>query len=249
MSESAIFEIYDGLPRQGPGDNQSTERAFKVLPELPANASILDIGCGVGMQTRQLAKMCEDCRITAVDIYQPYLDTLMKNATEDGSSEKITTLCGSMDDLPLEEQSFDLIWAEGSIFVMGFQKGLEYWKKFLKDGGFMAITEAAWFTDKPSEEVFRFWEGCYPDIKTIEENEKVIETAGYTVIDRFKLPDSAWWDDYYIPMQERLDRIEDRFKENEEAKSIIEFSRTEIEVFRKHSDEYGYVFFIMKKNQ
>ncbi|WP_370574290.1 class I SAM-dependent methyltransferase [Methanomethylovorans sp.] len=247
MDESAIFEIFDGLPRQGPGSNKCTGKAFDMLRPLPSGARILDIGCGVGMQTLHLASICEDCHITATDIYQPYLDKLMKKAAEKGLSDRISTVCASMDDLPFKDDEFDVIWCEGAIFVIGFEKGLNYWKRFLREGGFIALTEAAWFTENPSEEALQFWQEAYPDIKSIPETEKGIEAAGYTVIDRFRLPASAWWDDYYVHFEKRLDSMEAKFKGNADAGSVIEFSRKEIEVFRKHSDEYGYVFFIMQK--
>lgn len=247
MDEKAIFEIFDGLPRQGPGSNECTEKAFDLLQPLPSGTRILDIGCGVGMQTLHLASICEDCHITATDIYQPYLDKLLKKAAEKGLSGRISTLSASMDDLPFEDGEFDAIWCEGAIFVIGFEKGLKYWKRFLKEGGFMALTEAAWFTDTPSEEALQFWQECYPAIKSIPETEKIIEEAGYTMIDRFRLPASAWWDDYYVHFEKRLDSVEAKFKGNADAESVIEFSRKEIEVFREHSDEYGYVFFIMQK--
>jgi ubiquinone/menaquinone biosynthesis C-methylase UbiE len=247
MDESAIFEIFDGLPRQGPGSNKCTEKAFNLLQPLPSGASILDIGCGVGMQTLHLASICENCHITATDIYQPYLDKLLEKAAEKGFSGRISTLCASMDDLPLEDGEFDAIWCEGAIFVIGFEKGLNYWKRFLKEGGFLALTEAAWFTDTPSEEALQFWQECYPAMKSIPENEKVIKAAGYTIIGSFKLPASAWWDDYYVSLETRLDSIEGKFRGYKDAESVIDFSRKEIEIFRKYSDEYGYVFFIMQK--
>ncbi|WP_342304984.1 class I SAM-dependent methyltransferase [Methanolobus sp. ZRKC5] len=218
-----------------------------MLSPLPADVKILDIGCGAGMQTIHLAKICGNCHITAVDVYQPYLDSLMEKAVAEGVADRISTVCTSMEDLPFGANEFDIIWSEGAIFVMGFEKGLDYWKHFLKEGGFMALTEAAWFTESPSEEVFQFWNECYPDIATIPQNENRIEAAGYTIIDQFKVPASAWWDDYYVPLEKRLDSIEDKFKGNTEAESIIEFSRKEIELFRQYSNEYGYVFFVFQK--
>lgn len=247
MDESAIFKIFHGLPRQGPGSNQSTEKAFSLIPRLAPCSRILDIGCGVGMQTLHLASICENCQITATDIYQPYLDDLIKKAAEKGVADRISTVCASMDDMPFEVASFDVIWSEGAIFIIGFEKGLSYWKRFLKDMGFLVLTESAWFTDTPSEEAVQFWQECYPDIKSVPEYEKIIEDAGYTLIGCFRLPAAAWLDDYYVPMQKRLDSIEKEYKGNEEAESIIEFSRKEMEIFRKHSEEYGYAFFIMQK--
>jgi ubiquinone/menaquinone biosynthesis C-methylase UbiE len=247
MSEPMIFEVFGGLPRQGPGNDESTEKAFKMIPSVPAGAGILDIGCGVGMQTIHLAGICDNCHITATDIYQPYLDRLMENAAGKGLADRISTVCASMDELPFEDGEFDIIWAEGSIFVMGFEKGLSYWKRFLKEGGYLALTESAWFTDSPSAEALQFWQECYPDIKSIPETEKVIEAAGYTIVERFRVPSAAWWDDYYTPFEKRLKALEDKYRGNAEAEGVIDFFKKEIALFREHSDEYGYVFFVLRK--
>ena len=247
MDESVIFEIFDGLPRQGPGSNECTEKAFSMLPSLPSGAKILDIGCGVGMQTLHLAKICNDCHITASDIYQPFLDQLMKNAAEKETAKKISTVRASMDNLPFDDSEFDVIWCEGAIFVIGLEKGLNYWKRFLKENGFMALTEATWFTDNPSDEALQLWKESYPDIKSIPETEKAIESTGYKVISSFRLPASAWWDDYYNHFDKIFALAETKFKGNKDAEMVIEFSRKEMEVFRDHSDEYGYTFFVLQK--
>ncbi|MBP1909210.1 class I SAM-dependent methyltransferase [Methanolobus bombayensis] len=245
--ESAIFEIFDGLPRQGPGSNECTEKAFNMLSSLPAGAKILDIGCGVGMQTIHLAKICKGCCVTATDIYQPFLDKLMENAAKEGVDDRISTVCASMDELPFEAEEFDVIWAEGSIFILGFEKGISYWNQFLKNGGYMAVTENTWFTDEPSPEVVEFWQEIYPGIMNILDTEKVITAVGYDVIDHFKLPVSVWYE-FYDCLEKRLDEISDNYKGNTEAEMILEFNRREIKLFRERPDEYGYAFYIFQKN-
>jgi ubiquinone/menaquinone biosynthesis C-methylase UbiE len=246
--ESPIFEIFDGLPRQGPGSNECTEKAFNMLSSPPAGTKILDIGCGVGMQTIHLAKICNNCHVTATDIYQPFLDKLMENAAKEGIDDRITTVCASMDELPFEAGEFDVIWAEGSIFILGFEKGISYWKQFLKDGGYMAVTENTWFTDEPSQEVVEFWQEIYPGIMNIPDTEKVITAVGYDVIDNFKLPVSVWYE-FYNNLEKRVDEISDNYKGNTEAEMILEFNRKEIKLFRERPDEYGYAFYIFQKNK
>lgn len=107
MDYSFLFKMFASLPRQGPGSNACTRKAFSVLTALPARAEIADIGCGVGMQTVELARICPECRITALDIYQPYLDALRQSAEDAGVSERMTTVRASMHDLPFPDASFD----------------------------------------------------------------------------------------------------------------------------------------------
>lgn len=124
MDISFMLKMHEGLPRQGPGDNACTRKAFQMLETLPKNPEILDIGCGSGMQTIELARTCPNCRITATDIHQPFLDDVAERAEAAGVAERITTLQASMDDLPFGDATFDVLWTEGSIFIVGFEEGL-----------------------------------------------------------------------------------------------------------------------------
>jgi len=78
METPFVFTLHEGLPRQGPGSSECTRKAFSFLSGLPARPEILDIGCGAGMQTIELARLCPGCRITAVDIHQPFLARFIK---------------------------------------------------------------------------------------------------------------------------------------------------------------------------
>jgi precorrin-6B methylase 2 len=81
--DELFYEIFAGLPRQGPGDRHSTLRALKSIPGLPYFACILDIGCGTGNQTIDLAGAING-QIIAADNHQPFLDTLKGNAARFG---------------------------------------------------------------------------------------------------------------------------------------------------------------------
>jgi tRNA G46 methylase TrmB len=52
-----LYELCEALPRCGPGDNEFTKRAFYAIPKPPKHPFILDIGCGTGVQTIELAKI------------------------------------------------------------------------------------------------------------------------------------------------------------------------------------------------
>ncbi|TAJ43895.1 class I SAM-dependent methyltransferase [Methanofollis fontis] len=246
MDISFILKMHEGLPRQGPGSNECTRKAFSMLKDLPERPEILDIGCGSGMQTIELARICPDCRITAVDIHQPFLDDLAGRAAAAGVGDRITTVRASMDDLPFEDASFDVLWAEGSIFIVGFEEGLRSWKRLLRPGGYLCLTESVWFTDRPSPEALAFWNDCYPAIQSVEETGAIAEKAGYEVVATFRLPASAWWDSYYMPLQKRLPGLKKEAAGNPDAEAQVAFSEREIEVFREHGEEYGYEFFILR---
>ncbi|WP_445475627.1 class I SAM-dependent methyltransferase [Methanococcoides methylutens] len=249
MVSDIFLEIFDRLPRQGPGKNECTKKAFTMLSGLPARPHIIDIGCGSGMQTLLLAELSGG-KVDALDLYRIFLEDLNERAIKKGISDKIRTCVGSMTDLPYERKSFDLIWAEGSIYIMGFKEGLSYWKQFLKKGGYICVTEINWLTDQPSEKALSYWNN-YPEVamKTVEENKETISELGLDCIDTFVLPESAWWDDYYNPLEIRLGEMKKKYPENADFTEFSEEIYAEMEVYKECSADYGYVFYIMKKKE
>jgi SAM-dependent methyltransferase len=140
--EDLFYRIFESLFRQGPGCREATHKAFLHLPPLPDDAAILDIGCGSGAQTRNLAAVTSGT-ITAVDNHQPFLDAIAAWADQNGLQGRIRTIRASMDNLPFEPGQFDLIWSEGAIFIMGFEQGLTAWRQLVKRGGCLVVSDAA----------------------------------------------------------------------------------------------------------
>jgi len=203
--------VNSGLPRESPGDNKPTKKAYLMLDELPEKPNILDIACGLGVQTVTLAKLSNG-KIRAVDNHQPFLEQMKKRAEEEGVGEKIIAVNGDMTALDYEKDSFDLIWCEGAIFVIGFEKGIQEWRRLLTGQGYLVVSEFCWLKPDPPEEVGKFVES-YPGIKTINENLAVIKKAGYRVINYFVLPEESWWDSYYTPIEAKIPSMKLKYKD------------------------------------
>lgn len=240
-----FFEIYQDLPRQGPGDNQSTQRAISLLTSLPLQPLILDIGCGTGASTIELAKQTQG-NVIAIDSHQPFLETLKQQALEEGVAEHISAINASMFALEFEAQTFDVIWAEGAIYIIGFEQGLRDWRSLLKLNGYLVVSELSWLRPQPPKEVQAFWETQYPGIRTIEENLTIIHVTNYRAIEHFVLPPSSWWTDYYSPLEARIAWLRDKYRDDREAQRQLDETQFEIELYRKYSDWYGYVFYVMQ---
>lgn len=240
----AFYELHSGLPREGPGDTKSTRRALAMLPALPPGAVILDVGCGPGFQTLDLARS-SSARIFALDCHIPYLQELGRRAAKAGLSGRIFPLAGDMRRLPFPEGRFDLIWSEGAIYNMGFENGLRTWRKFLKPGGYITVSDAVWLRPDPPARVRKFWEE-YPGMTSIEGSIARVRTAGYEMLGHFSLPKSAWWDDYYNPLSRRIDDLSERMSDDPTGREILALHRREIALFRDHSDCYGYEFFVVR---
>jgi ubiquinone/menaquinone biosynthesis C-methylase UbiE len=241
-----LYELCEALPRSGPGDNEHTRRAFSVIPQRVECPFILDIGCGQGMQTIELAKISNG-KIIALDNHQGFLDILMERAKNEGVEENITPQNMSMLDMDFEEKTFDIIWSEGALYFMGFQNGLERCHQLLKDKGCLAVTELVYTAANPPDDVVEFFDSEYPDIKNVQENLETIKNSNFNVISNFTLPESAWLDNYYLPMEKELPLLNEKYQGNEVALAVLASSKKEVDFYRRFSAFYGYEFFIMQK--
>ena len=246
MDVTLISTMFEELPRQGPGLDESTAHAYSLIPPVPNGGQILDIGCGSGMQTLTLARLYPQGKIIATDLHQPFLDDLNQRAKKSGLDKNIETHCVSMDNLSFPKGSFDLIWSEGSAFIIGLLPALQYWKQFLKLDGYLVVSDCTWFTDNPSEECRDFLDEICPDMKSEPETIALIQNIGYTVINSFRLPDAGWWDNYYTPLSRRIPMLKERYADNADAQMIIQELEREMDIHKKYSKEYGYSFFILK---
>ncbi len=244
-----IFKVHRDMPRQGPGDNESTRRALNLTGLTGRSLKVLDIGCGPGMQTVELAKNI-DGRITALDFHKKYLEELSELAEKDGVGERIETLEGSMFELKkyFRRETFDLIWSEGAIYIMGFERGLKDVKPFLKSGGYLAVTEITWLENNPPKEIRKFWDANYPQMGTIKSNIEIASESEYEVIDTFVLPENSWWENYYNPLKKRCELLKREEPNNLELMEFIQETEHEMELFKRYSSSYNYVFYVMKKS-
>ncbi len=239
-----FFEIHADLPRQGPGNFESTKKALELAGDLPTEPHILDIACGPGMQTMDLAKLMPQARITAFDMYPPFVDELKKRAEAQGCADRITAFVGDMIAPDVPETAFDLIWCEGAAYIMGVENALRSWKRFLKSGGRLALTDAVWLKSDPPVRVRQCWEE-YPGMQDLNGLRALVADCGYRLIGDFVLPPEAWWDDYYGPLEVNVARMETKYADDPSASAVIRESREEIEVCRDYGDYYSYAFLVI----
>ncbi len=241
-----FYELFESLPRCGPGDNKTTRRAFNTIPKPPVHPLVLDIGCGPGVQTIELAKRSKG-RIIALDNHQAFLDKLMEKAKEEELLDHIAPENKSMLDMDFEDNTFDIIWSEGALYLMGFQNGLRRCHQLLKEGGFLAVTEMVYLVNDPPAPLIQYFEKEYPDISVVKDKIESIHNERFHLISNFTLPKSSWLDSFYLPMEEELIRLYKKYQGNEIALGIFEEMKNEIDLYKRFSDFYGYEFFIMQR--
>ncbi len=239
-----MFSFYERLRRQGPGSESSSRRALSLIPTLPPNARIVEFGCGAGSATIILASA--NAHVTAVDIHQPFLDALGSRARYGGVQSNITTLQADMADPPLPDGAFDIVWSEAAVYIIGFEAALRRWRRLLRSGGHIAVSEVAWLSESRPSELSQFWSNDYPAITSIEQNESTLQSTGYQPVAHFVLPPEDWWEEYYAPLRSELASFREERQGDSSAQAFADELDQEIELWTKYHDYYGYVFYVAK---
>ena len=241
-----ICEYFLNTERQGPGSPEATLKALSFIDTLTDKSRIADLGCGTGGQTMVLAQHAPG-HITGLDFFPGFIDLFNGNAAKLNLQDRVKGIVGSMDNLPFREEELDLIWSEGAIYNIGFERGLNEWRKYLKTGGYIAVSESSWFTDERPDEIHHFWVEAYPEIDTIPNQVAQIQKAGYLPVATFILPENCWTAHYFAPLVRTREMFLAKYPGDKTAEEFVAFSRHEEELYRKYKEFYGYTFFIAKK--
>ena len=242
---SLFSELFSGLPRQGPGAAASTRRALKLVPDVGPHTCVLDIGCGTGAQTLVLAAT-SSARIVAVDTHPAFIGELNRKARELGIADRLQAHVADMRRLGFADGSFDLIWCEGAIYNMGVEAGLRDWRRLLRRNGHVALTELCWQKPGPPAECAAYWQPEYPAMRDKSALLEAIAGCGYETVGHFTLPASAWWDDYYRPLQDNVTAFRERYRDVQDAQALADQCQSEIDIWHAYSEFYGYEFFVVR---
>lgn len=244
-----LIDLHKRANRQGPGGETETEKAVGLAVIDPsAPLKIADIGCGTGSSAILLARLL-NARVTAVDFLPEFLVMLETKAKNLNLTDKISTLACSMDKLPFGNEEYDVIWSEGAIYNIGFERGVRAWKRFLKTEGLLVLSEITWLTAERPSELQKYWKNEYPEIDTASAKIGILEKNGYVPVAYFFLPEHCWLDNYYRPMQESFERFLKRNGTSENAQAIVDAEKKEIALYEKYKAYYSYGVYIAKKSQ
>ncbi|MHA1508301.1 MAG: class I SAM-dependent methyltransferase [Promethearchaeota archaeon] len=201
-----------------------TIEAFQKLPKME-KPRILDIGCGSGVPTMELAKL-SDGEIIGIDIDQELLDILSKKIEEEGLTNRVKAIKCSLLDIKFPDNSFDVIWAEGSITSLGVEKSLKKWNRLIKPEGFLVV---------------------HDERKHFFEKRSSVASCGYKLTEHFSLPEDAWWEEYYKPLEIRIKDLYNKYGNDPAALEVLNMHQTEIDIVKASPKSFQSVFCIMKK--
>lgn len=242
-----MMHLHLDTNRQGPGSDETTLAALALSRiDIDSPLKVADIGCGTGAQTLALAKKLKG-EIVAVDMFGEFLCKLEERMKGEQLTADVRTLQCSMDNLPFSDGELDMIWSEGAVYNIGFRNGVTMWRRFLKPGGILAVSEITWTTGERPEELDAFWRGEYPETDTASAKIKVLEDAGYRVLAHFILPENCWTDNYYVPLLKSHARFLERYGSDKTAHDIVALDMQEVEFYSRYKDYYSYGFYIAEK--
>jgi len=239
-------ELYKDLDRASADRLTFTRRAFESLPGLD-RPRILDAGCGNGDVTIELARLGGG-EVFGIDIDAESIRRFEERINKEGLGERVHALRCSMLDMSFSPESFDLIWAEGSIHVIGFEKGLEALRRFIRPAGFLVVHEVAWIKPDPPAELQDLWKDRLPGIREIDEMIERIELHEYRLITHFILPENFWGKDYYDPLGKRIEHLREKYSDNTGTLAILDRERAEVDLYYQSSRWFGSAFFAMRRN-
>ena len=197
-------------------------QAFRTIPPIP-KPRILDIGCGSGVPTLELARISGG-EVTGLDIDTAALQRLQQKLDASDLSDRIHVVEGSLKNMNFPEESFDILWAEGSIFVIGFKKGLKAWKRFLKPGGYLVVHDA---------------------VGNLDQKQREVTACGYQLVDWFLLENEVWWNTYYKPLSHEIQLIRQGNPTDPELKTALKQAEEQIQGYSKHPEQYRSIYFIL----
>lgn len=241
-----FFEVYESLPRQGPGNRACAARALGLCRDLPSSPAILDLGCGVGGQTLHLVGLTTGS-IVALDSHAPSIVRLRAAVVERGLSQRVSAIVGDMARPELPPGSFHLVWSEGALYNIGLRNALRICHSLLRSGGYLAFTDAVWLKENPPPEVKEGFDLDYPTMGWLDDDVVAIQDCGFELVGHFTLPDEAWWDDFYTPMEKRIAELRRKYAGDGEASVVLDQLAGEPEMHRRYSEYYGYEFFVARR--
>lgn len=202
-----------------------TAKAFRTLPPMD-RPRILDIGCGSGVPTMELARLGGG-EVVGLDIDAGLLAILDEKIAEAGLSNRVRTVRRSLSDMDFPEESFDIVWAEGSLSGIGFKAALGEWRRLLKPGGFLVVHDEA---------------------GSVDEKKRQVPGQGYELLDAFVLDEKTWWDEYFGPLERRIRGVRAERPGSPEVLAMLDAEERELDMVKRDpAGRSRSAFFVMRK--
>lgn len=224
----SLVDLFLRLDRAGPGDAESLRWALGVAGT-PADARVLDAGCGTGADTGTLLAAVPQGQVTALDAAPAFV---ARAAT---TYPAVTAIVGDMEAPPAGP--WDLIWSAGAVYNIGVSRALEAWRGVLAPNGCVAFSDLRWTTDTPPEEARAFWQAEGVSLTDATGLEAEVRAAGWRVKGA-RWVGRAGWAAYYDPPDQALAVEPDA--------ALVAAFRAEIALWKRWGDSYDYRLLVVE---
>ncbi len=199
------------------------KRASELLPHLNFSR-ILDVGCGSGTVSIELAKLMNG-EIASIDIDEAALDKFRSKLTRLELSNRITISNRSIYNTEFQPGIFEIVWEEGVIHLLNIKNALKEIQRILRINGFFVSLETKeWF----------------------KSNLELFFNHGFVIIEKMELPEQYWLKEYYLPLESKIEELKLIYKNSEELNKLKPFE-DEIKMVKKNPKKFDCVYYIFKK--
>jgi ubiquinone/menaquinone biosynthesis C-methylase UbiE len=201
-----------------------TRKTYGLIPKIK-NPQILDVGCGTGVPTIEIAKISNG-HVTGIDIDERLLNILRRKIKEIGLNDKICVLNKSIKMMDFQKESFDIIWSEGAVFVIGFEKSIKDWRELLRPNGYMVL---------------------HDDIKNKSKKLGLIGKNGYQLIAEYDLTFEIWWKEYYSKLEKLVESYEDKKPLDPKLRKEIDSDQNQVYMCKSNPELVRSFYTVIKK--
>ncbi len=202
---------------------EHTRSAFALLPAMP-HPRILDVGCGSGLPTVQLARMA-DGEVVGIDTDAKALGAFNERVRARGLQHRVRGICVSLSDNEFPDASFGVIWGEGVFHLLDPVESFAECRRLLKAGGFLVMHETRACLENTSAEAAR---------------------CGLRLFDEHALPPGFWWDAYGAPLEDRIARLRHDLGGAPEPPGLDEYD-AQVEWIRSSAESLDCRFRVLRK--
>jgi ubiquinone/menaquinone biosynthesis C-methylase UbiE len=204
-----------------------------LLSHLQRGQSVLDVGCGPGTISADLARLVAPGRVTGIDLSHDVIEAARRGAADAGFTN-LSFLVGDVYDLDFPDSSIDIVYAHQVLQHLSDPvRALREMRRVLAPGGLVAVRDADYgkFTWSPPDPRLERWLALYHDITKRNDAEA---DAGRYLVDWVR---AAGFDDWTTSASQWHFRTEeerawwgglwaDRVQKSEFARQGLEFDLT-----------------------
>jgi ubiquinone/menaquinone biosynthesis C-methylase UbiE len=142
--------------------------AAYLLPRLEPGLDLLDVGCGPGTITRELAALVHPGRVVGIDASDDVIGEAKRlEASQDPPIENVSFVTGDVYDLEFDDVRFDVVHAHQVLQHLSDPvRGLSSMLRVMRPGGLLAVRDGdyASFAWAPADPLLDRWMELYHQI-------------------------------------------------------------------------------------